>query len=39
MTEAIDRQEEIKEPRLTSMLLKDALILLAALSLWAAAHS
>ena len=39
MTEAIDQQEEIKEPRLTSMLLKDALILLAALSLWAAAHS
>ena len=39
MAEALDQHEEIKEPPLTSMLFKDALLLLAALSIWAAAYS
>ena len=34
----INQHEEIKEPPLTSMLFKDALLLLAALSIWAAAY-
>ena len=39
MAETLDQHEEIKEPPLTSMLFKDALLLLAALSIWAAAYS
>ena len=39
MAETLDHQEDIKEPPLTSMLFRDALILLAALSIWAAAYS
>ncbi len=36
VAETLDQHEEIKEPPLTSMLFKDALLLLAALSIWAA---
>ena len=39
MAETLDQHEDIKEPPLTSMLFRDALILLAALSIWAAAYS
>ena len=39
MAETLEQHEEIKEPPLTSMLFKDALLLLAALSIWAAAYS
>ena len=39
VAETLDQHEDIKEPPLTSMLFRDALILLAALSIWAAAYS
>ena len=39
VAETLDQNEDIKEPPLTSMLFRDALIVLAALSIWAAAYS
>ena len=39
VAETLDQHEKIEEPPLTSMLFKDALLLLAALSIWAAAYS